>query len=396
MDESAAFAEEVSRIAAANVVGRAGRLRELFDFLAARGPGATPASQAEIAQEVFGQMGAEGDDATARVYIHRLRKRLERFYEREPASGARLVLPAGSYELVLEQADAEPAVAPAWGRRWRWAVPVAAILLLGLAFAAGRETTSPGTAAQGNAIWQPFLDSDRPIMVAVGDYYMFGEIDPFEPDRSRLIRDYAIDSPMDLARAQETDPARYEKAEDVGLTYLPFSTAYALRSIMPVLARHPKPVRVMPASQVDSGTLRDFNVVYVGLVSGMGLLEDVNFMNSDLHVGQTYDELDDAKTGQKFTSGEALSRASPDYYQDFGYITRFHEPGGALLAVVAGARDTGLRGVAPIAAAPDLPAKLERAAEGDGDFEAVYRITGQQGADLGETLALARPRKRTR
>lgn len=392
MEQEKAFAEEVGRIAASNIVGRTGRLRELFDFLAARGPGAPPASQAEIAQEVFGQMGAEGDDATARVYIHRLRKRLERFYEREGSGGQRLVLPAGSYELVLEQDDGERAAAKPLWRRWPWAVPIAAALLLALSFVLGRETSSPDSAAQGNAIWQPFLDSDRPIMVAVGDYYMFGEFDPFDPEKSRLIRDFAIDSPTDLARAQETDPARYEKAEDVGLTYLPFSTAYALRAIMPVLARHPKPVRIMAASKVDASTLRDYNVVYVGLVSGMGLLEDVNFMNSDLQVGQTYDELDDSKTGQKFTSGEALNRVSPDYYQDFGYITRFHEPGGALLAVVAGARDTGLRGVAPIAAEHDLPNALERVAEGDDDFEAVYRITGQQGADLGDNLALARPR----
>ncbi|MXO58960.1 hypothetical protein GRI89_05340 [Altererythrobacter salegens] len=396
MEQDSAFAEEVQRITAANVVGRNGRLRELFDFLAARGPGAPPASQAEIAQEVFGQMGAEGDDATARVYIHRLRKRLERFYEREPGDGARLVLPAGSYGLVLEQSDGVPAPPVQLWRKWRWALPVAAVLALALSFAAGRETSSPGTAAEGNAIWQPFLDSDRPIMVAVGDYYMFGELDPFDPERSRLIRDFAIDSPTDLARAQETDPARYEKAEDVGLTYLPFSTAYGLRSIMPVLARHPKPVRIMPASQVDSSTLRDFNVVYVGLVSGMGLLEDVNFMNSDLQVGQTYDELDDNRTGKKFNSGEALSRVSPEYYQDFAYITRFHEPGGALLAVVAGARDTGLRGIAPIAAGHELPRALRQVADGNDDFEAVFRITGQQGADLGQTLALARPREGNR
>ena len=64
----------------------------------------------------------------------------------------------------------------------------------------------------------------------------------------------------------------------MGLNYLPFSSAYALRAVMPVLARHAKPVEVVPASEVTSQTLRDYNVVYVGLVSGMHLLEDVTFM----------------------------------------------------------------------------------------------------------------------
>ncbi len=396
MSGSEAFRGEVERVRSSEVLGRGGRLAELFDFLAARPPGAPPASQAEIAQEVFGQVDADADDATARVYIHRLRKRLDRFYaeEGEEGTGAgRLVIPAGSYELVFKPpAEAEPGAGSLI--RWRrWLVPTALVAALVLAFFAGREARGPGPREEANAIWQPFLDSDRPILVAVGDYYIFGEIDPFEPDKSRLIRDYAIDSPTDLARAQESDPGRYEKAEDVGLNYLPFSSAYALEDLMPVLARHRKRVEVMPASEVTSQTLRDYNVVYVGLVSGMHLLEDVTFMGSGMRVGETYDDLVDSASGRKFSSGEAFSLASTRYYQDWGYLARFHEPGGALVAVVAGARETGLRGISPIAAGAPLPKALGEIAKGDGDFEAVYEVTGQQGADLGTKLELARARR---
>lgn len=389
MGEPELFQREVARVREAGVAGRAGRLRELFDFLAERGPDADPATQADIAHEVFGQLDAGADDATARVYVHRLRKRLEDFYSREGGDGARLVLPAGSYELVLEPANGA-AEEPRRKAEWRrFVLPAALLVALAAAFLLGRETGERGGTARANAIWQPFLDSDRPIMVAVGDYYIFGEIDPFEPDKSRLIRDFAIDSPTDLARAQEADPDRYERAEDVGLDYLPFSSAYALRSLMPVLARHPKPVEVMPASQVDTDVLRDFNVVYVGLVSGMALLEDVNFMGSGLVIGETYDELVNPETGRHYVSEEALSLASTNYYRDFGYIARFREPGGALVAVIAGARDTGLRGLAPHTVGP-LPDRLADVA--GGDFEAVFEITGQQGADLSTRLDLVRKR----
>ena len=387
------FQAEVERVRASAVLGRGGRLAELFDFLVARPPGAQSASQAEIAQEVFGQVDAEADDATARVYVHRLRKRLDQFYAEQGLEAGRLVIPAGSYELVFEPAVQGPPDAPRALPWRRWFVPGAVAAALLLAFFVGRETRGPAPREVANAIWQPFLDSDRPILVAVGDYYIFGELDPFDPDKSRLIRDFAIGSPTDLARAQEADPARYEKAEDVGLNYLPFSSAYALRAVMPVLARHEKPVEVVPASEVTSQTLRDYNVVYVGLVSGMHLLEDVTFMESGLHVGETYDELVDSASGRRFASDEAFSLASTRYYNDWGYIARFREPGGALVAVVAGARDTGLRGLSPVAAAVPLPAELAEVASGDGDFEAVYEVTGQQGADLGVKLGLARERR---
>ncbi|MGX7894574.1 hypothetical protein [Tsuneonella sp. HG222] len=396
MDRNEEFEREVERVRASGKLGRSGRLLELFDFLATRPAGGASASQAEIAQEVFGQIDAEADDATARVYIHRLRKRLDQFYVEQPAGNGRLAIPAGSYELVVqppvdEPAD-EPLAVPVARPRRRWLVPLALVALLALAFVTGRELRPSGAAESANAIWQPFLESDRPIMVVVGDYYIFGELDPFDPDRSRLIRDFGIDSPTDLARAQEADPARYEKAEDVALNYLPVSSAYALEELMPVLARHPKPVGIMAASEVTSQTLRDHNIVYVGLVSGMHLLEDVSFMNSGLAVGANYDELIDVKSGRRFASDEAFSLASARYYNDWGVLARFHEPGGALVAVVAGARDTGLRGLAPEVAAAALPEQVEDLAGAGRDFEAVFEVTGQQGADLGTRLALAAPR----
>ena len=83
MDQAGQFEREVERVRASGVLGRTGRLRELFDFLARRGHASEPATQADIAHEVFGQLDASADDATARVYVHRLRKRLAEFYVRE-------------------------------------------------------------------------------------------------------------------------------------------------------------------------------------------------------------------------------------------------------------------------------------------------------------------------
>jgi hypothetical protein len=391
MSETGPFEREVERIRASGVLGRTGRLRELFDFLAERGP-AQPVSQADIAYGVFGQLDAGADDATARVYVHRLRKRLAEFYAREGAEAGRLTLPAGSYELVFEEAAQDSARSRGRPPSLRWIVALLLLAALTVSFVMGRETGSPGPAAEANAIWQPFVESDRQIVVAVGDYYIFGEIDPFEPERGRMIRDFAINSPTDLARAQESEPDRYGRAEDMGLSYLPLSSAYALRSLMPVLARHPQPVEVVAASVVSPQMLRDRNVVYIGLVSGMGLLEETTFGSSDLSVGETYDELRDAVSGRRYSSGEALSRTSTEYYRDFGYIARFRRPGGALVAVVAGARDTGLRGLAPLAVG-ELDARLEDVAAGDESFEAVFEFTGQQGADLSSRLDLARKRR---
>jgi hypothetical protein len=220
---------------------------------------------------------------------------------------------------------------------------------------------------------------------------MFGEIDPLDPEQGRLIRDFRVNSSADLELMQDLEPARYGKAEDVSLNYLPFSVSYGLNQIVPILSRGGRQVSILAASQLQPDMLNYFDVVYVGLLSGMHLLEDVNFMNSGFDIGESYDELYDKNSQRTFTSEEARSRVSPAYYRDYGYISRFRSPGGAVVAIVAGARDTGLRGIAPIIAAPTLPGALGPSAQ-RGDFEAVYEITGQQGADLSEKLLAVRQR----
>ena len=395
--EEQAFAGEVARLQASGALGDAGRLRELFDYLAARGPASMPATQAEIADAVFRQPDTEGDDATARVYVHRLRKRLEDFYaaEGEGQTGRRLILPAGTYALRLAEqaaiATGVGPVAPPPVRRWPHALALAAALAL--AGLAGRMLPGSSDAPPVNAFWQPFLESDRPIVVVVGDYYMFGEIDPVRPEQSRLIRDFRVNSPMDLAGLQEAEPERYGNAEDVGLTYLPLSIGYGMRHLMPILARDGRSVRVIASSELDAETAREANIVYLGLISGMGLLEDTTFSGSGFEVGESYDELIDRASRRTYTSEEARHLASPVFYRDYGYVARFKAPGGTLVAVVAGARDTALRGLAPIVSEGDLPDQVADLAGDDANFEALFQVTGQQGADLSERLLVARERR---
>jgi hypothetical protein len=269
------------------------------------------------------------------------------------------------------------------------ALLVLALLLLVAAFALGRALSS--NSARTNAFWQPFHDSDRPTLIVLGDYYIFGEIDPIRPEEGRLIRDFRVNSPTDLVRMQEMMPDRFGNAEDVGLNYLAFSTAYGMREIMPILSGTGREVRVVPASTLEPDMLNNYDVVYIGLFSGMGLLEDITFTGSAFDLGESYDELIDTATGRNYVSEEARRLASPSYYRDYGYVARFRSPGGGLVAIVAGARETGLRGVAAIIGAEELPDAVREEAGGDA-MEALYQVTGQQGADLSERLLVAKSR----
>lgn len=391
MDVTGQFDAEVERLRAADVPGASGRLRDLFDFLAARGPEAESASQEEIAREVFGQHETDADDATVRVYVHRLRKKLEDFYATNSGTGQRprIALPSGTYALRLDPGPVDmPAPRSPKGRSgYVSRILVAAACLVLIAFAVFGLSLSTAR----NAIWQPITGSDRPVLLVIGDYYIFGEFDPVRPEQSRLIRDFRVDSEAELAALMEAEPDRYGFAEHVGLTYLPVASAYGMQQVIPVLAEADKQVTVIAASELEPDMLNRFDLVYVGLLSGLGLLEEQVFAGSSLRLGESYDELVDRESGQTWTSDEARTLASPAFYRDYAYLSGFTASTGARVLVIASQRETGLRGIAPIVTAEVLDADLSAVAGGEG-FEALVQVTGQQGADLDDRLIFARER----
>jgi Transcriptional regulatory protein, C terminal len=394
MEVTSPFEAEAERLRHAGVAGASGRLRDLFDWLGARGPHATSATQEEIAREVFGQDESDADDATVRVYVHRLRKKIDDHYAANGSgeTGARLEIPSGVYALRLEHqvSDTIAHAIPAARKTQGYIVSallggLAVALIAALAFTLLQRPAAP------NAIWVPLAESDRPVLLVLGDYYLFGEIDPVRPDEGRLIRDFRVDSAQDLLALQEAEPDRYGNAEDVGLNYLPFSAAYGLLEVLPLLTGAGEEVTVIPASAVEPDMLNYFDVVYVGLLSGMHVLEEQSFRGSGFVPGDSYDELVDRESGAIFTSSEARSLPSPAFYEDYAYVARYTASTGARVVVLASQRDTGLRGIAPLVASGELPDEIATVAGGDG-FEALFQISGQQGANLASRLVVARAR----
>ena len=100
--------EQAARIRTSDALGRSRPMQRLFDFLVAcSGDGTTP-REVDIAVEVFDRTEAfdVSQDASVRVYMHRLRQKLDDFYagegRREPF---RLVIPRGDYRLALQTCE---------------------------------------------------------------------------------------------------------------------------------------------------------------------------------------------------------------------------------------------------------------------------------------------------
>jgi hypothetical protein len=378
---------EAEFVRSAGVLGKPGALSRLFDFLVARSAAGDAPKELELAVHVFGKDPTfdVAQDSVVRVYVHKLRRRLEDLYEKSERP-SRLRLPKGEYRLTLDQPPANeveilplPAPPPkksARGLRWWWValgLVCAFALGIGITLLAVRQRPSAELeAVRSSPIWAPLLADDEPITIVIGDYYLVGETDASGTIK-RLVRDFFINSPGDLLHQAETSPDSVKNYRNLDLTYLPTGAAYALRNIVPVLTSK-KRVRIMLMSELNGMQLKGSHIVYIGYISGLGMLGDSVFAGSRLSPGGSYDELIDSSTNQKYVS--TANSSDEVRYTDYGYFSTFPGPDHNRIVVIAGTRDTGVTQIAEALTTSSTLRDIDQRASGAPAFESLYEVYG--------------------
>jgi hypothetical protein len=434
--EGATLGQEVERIQRSGVLGEA-RLRRLFDYLADKSVSGQATKEVAIAIDVFGKNSNfdVSQDALVRVYIHKLRKALEDFYA-SPAGGgaAELCIPRGEYRLkatvrnaavtadaVTANAAATASVAVTANAAVTALPPVVKIKRLQslgaaavigaavigaavlLAAAAARRWAPPSDLerVRNNPIWSALLKDDRPIMIIVGDYYLIGETDD-SMGVNRLIREYSVNSKSDLEHFVAEHPKLADRYMDVGLRYLPISTAFALRDVMVVLAPENRRITVSKMSDVEPSSLKSADIVYIGYLSGMGMLQDIVFAGSRFSVGDSYDEVFDTKTRHSYVSEIGSDIMDPPQptgkerpYHDYGVFAKIRGPGDNTIVVLSGTRDEGVRQTAEAFTSAQKLAELDKKSDVTLPIEALLEVSAVDGVNLTGKLLLQSNRDKT-
>jgi hypothetical protein len=417
--DDATLGQEVERIQRSGVLGEA-RLRRLFDYLADKSVTGQATKEIAIAVDVFGKNSDfdVSQDALVRVYIHKLRKALEDFYASSAGGGvAELQIPRGEYRLkaiirnAAVAANAAVSAHPPAAKLKRpqllgaagviGAAVIVAAVLLGAAAAWRWAPASDLERVRSNPIWSALLKDDRPIMIIVGDYYLIGETDD-SMGVNRLIREYSVNSKSDLEHFVAEHPKLADRYMDVGLRYLPISTAFALRDVMVVLAPENRRITVSKMSDVEPSSLKSADIVYIGYLSGMGMLQDIVFAGSRFSVGDSYDEVFDKKTRHSYVSEIGSDIMDPPQptgkekpYHDYGIFAKIRGPGDNTIVVLSGTRDEGVRQTAEAFTSAQKLEELKKKSDATLPLEALLEVSAVDGVNLTGTLLLQSNRDKT-
>lgn len=378
------FADQIERIRASGVLGRSHGLSRLFDYIAEKSAAGVMLREIDIAQDVFGRSVDVPGDASVRVYIHRLRKKIDQFYEDEGRTeSARLAIPVGEYRLILSEtvpALALPgSVRPLLQKRWAWVVAAGLLLAVnaGAWMIIGRQTAPARALAQvaDLPLWHD-LARNRPALVVIGDYYIFGDTNGYGVEPMRMVREFDVNSPSDLENYLMANPNLQGRYVDMDTYYTPVGATMAMREIMPLVhqaAGDDSRVRIITASQLTPDMMKSADIVYVGYLSALGILRDPVFAKSRFKIGESFDEVIDSKTKKSYIS-VASDALGDQANRDYGYLAVATGPSGNRIIVIAGTRDIGVVQTAQIAADPKALKALDM--QRGSTLSALYEVQG--------------------
>src|SRR5262245_66150586 len=160
---------EADRLRTSGTPGKPGPLPRLSQFLMGRSGGSAP-KEIEIAVAVFNKKSDFdiAQDALVRVYVHKLRKRLEEHYLRNPGE-RRIVIPKGEYRLVVEAVQApvaEVGLKPDLQRKPQVGFVLAFVIGMLVAVAGTllvRTQSKQPDSASASPIWSSLLADERPV-----------------------------------------------------------------------------------------------------------------------------------------------------------------------------------------------------------------------------------------
>ena len=403
MPESNVIAEQARKIVESGALGRSRSYVRLLEYLVRCSERGVRPKEVEIAADVFDK-GSEFDpnqDSFVRVYVHNLRQKLENYYVSHSADGeVRLSIPRGEYRLTVVEADESAGKGAFRAAPPIWVAAVIALLVVNLVVVLALRFGSPAPDAQrevaSTSFWAELLDDDLPLLVVVGDYFIFAELDEFGMV-TRLVREFDVNSSDDLDSLFVIDPDLLANYMDLDLTYLPQGSAAALTELLRVVYAADKDVRITTMTEMRVADIRSRHILYVGYISALGTLMDFVFASSGLAVGASFDELLNLRTGQSYTSGAAIPGESN--YEDYGLVSSFPGPDGNQFLIVAGTRDSGLMHaaqaittLADIGELEDVTAVVTPdGSDAAPAFEALYEVTGFDRINLDATLVYKAP-----
>jgi hypothetical protein len=330
------------------------------------------------------QQAAKNQGSRIRVLVHRLRVKIDKFYEGK--DGARLVIPTGEYCLTLAPESstgpelsapvppAATAVSKFHGKAALFALIIALNLGCMLLYYADRLPFGARQADDNWPIAEMLSQNSARTTIAIGDYFLFAK---FSADgQEDIVQDLQINDAdvfREYANASQIDH-KNEKLYQKDIHA--FSSAIVSDVAMIFRKSKAQKPKFISGSQLTIEAVRRDNIVFIGPMDALPyLLNDPLEAASNFKCGYScYVLIDKTNLKQYKSDSPFLLPDSTTPRKDYGYIASFQGPTGKQILVISGTGDAGVKQMVDLISSTKAWHELRSLTDGAPGFEAIYKV----------------------
>lgn len=363
----------LNKIISSKPFSNADQYIELLKFLVDSEINHTPIKEYAIGVEILkkGKGFNPAIDPAVRIYIHRLREKLQTYYQNEGKNDKIILsIPKGHYEvLFLQRSFIKRSALQRLSAKQ--VVVIGIILLLAtanlLTYRHSRSGSGPSQSITNpipvdDPIWAHFFSNHFPNTIVIGDHFQFWEFDP-DIQKSRIIIDYGINELAAFEQFSTKYPNRLVRKERHG--GLPVNSAWNIYDLTHVLYSFNRSANIelsslFAATQFDLKNSIDRNLIYIG---GFSSLREFNTILAKLPIQYSYtDNFKGRLTVRDPASDSSLTfigkKLDDQYHQDIGLVAKVSGSNNENYLFLIGFAFPSQIETVRLMAKPDLLAKL--------------------------------------
>ncbi|MBD3375093.1 hypothetical protein GF406_08670 [candidate division KSB1 bacterium] len=239
------------------------------------------------------------NDATVRVYIYKLRLKLEKYYQNEGKDDEiKLSIPKGHYQVRFSD------TIDVHHRAKKWVTPlrIGSYIVIGLlsVFALFKcpSVDFSEKLLSDNSIWYDFLESKAPILFVLGNHYVY-ELSA-ENDEVWHIKNDKVKSSDELENYLVKYPHLRDKIKKTNIGYLSKDVATGISLFLPIFVANSADYIIKYSSDIIIDDLHENEIVFIGSYSQLGRLGlIIKNIGIDCDLDRNEVSIKNQKTGQQ-------------------------------------------------------------------------------------------------
>lgn len=346
--------------------------------------------EATIAVEFFGKDASfnPAEDTIVRSHTYQLRKKLEIYYLKEGREDKyRLRIPKGHYEVKFVPLSEDDLTSKnIFEYLVQNKIYLFIIALLGIAViylwirnqSIEKNLEKYQIVNKADPIWKDYLQSNLPILIAVGDHFFFNEYtDSYE--NLLAIRDGKINSIEDLRDFNARHPERRIQPADE--PYFPYHSIWSLPPVLSLLySVNEKPI-LRKSSAISPQMLNEYNIIFVGSIKTLYALKHPILTNSHFRFEISPHKIDYIPSDTASTQSFKTSLHSPGPNDDLVLALKLPGPIGNSILIIASYHSLGAPEIANYLTNLETRKELEKKFQEKFNrtpqyFELLFRVTG--------------------